>query len=236
MASLVGGVTERAFVSIPAWRSKVGGVTAAGTPVAWLPVPSGIPPIQDRAASAAIRARYGPDGPLVGHFGTYGDLIKPLLEPCVNAVVEASSCRVLLLGQGSESACHEFVVRNPRLLDRVYGVGALPADDLSRHLSACDVMMQPYPDGISTRRTSAMVALTHGVPVVSTSGPLTEPLWAKSNMAVLVPSSDPIRMAAETLALLDDPIRRAALSQNAFTTYDEQFDLRHTIAALRFPA
>lgn len=236
MASLVGGAAERAFVSIPAWRSGVGAVTTAGTPVTWLPVPSGVPRAQDAQATAIIRARYGGGRPLVGHFGTYGRLIAPLLEHCAIRIIERSACRVLLLGHGSDAACHELIARNPQLLDRVYGVGELDASELSRHISACDVMLQPYPDGISTRRTSAMVALAHGVPLSSTTGPLTEPIWAQSGIAVLSPAGDLDRLAVETVALLGDPDRRASLARRAVATYDEQFDLRHTIAALRFPS
>ena len=236
MASLVGGAADRAFVSIPAWRSGVGSVTAAGTPVTWLPVPSGIPVVRDREGAASIRARYSAGGSLVGHFGTYGGLIVPILQRSVRALIDQSDCHVLLLGQGSDVACRNLVASQPRLLGRVYGVGQLPADDLSRHVSVCDVMLQPYPDGVSTRRTSVMVALTHGIPVVSTKGPLTETLWEKSDIAVLAPAAEPNRLALETVALLNDPSRRAAIARRASAFYDEQFDVRHTIAALRVPA
>jgi glycosyltransferase involved in cell wall biosynthesis len=237
MASLVGGAAERAFVSIPAWRSGVGSVTSAGTPVTWLPVPSAIPVVRDGERTALIRARYSPRGQaLVGHFGTYGGLIKPLLERTLIPLIDGSDCRALLLGQNSDTVCAEFVGRNPRMLDRIYGVGQLPADDLSLHVSACDVMLQPYPDGISSRRTSAMVALAHGIPVVSATGPLTEAIWEKSGIAVLATAPDAVEMATETVALLRDPARRASISRLASALYDEQFDIRHTISALRCPS
>jgi glycosyltransferase involved in cell wall biosynthesis len=236
MAWLVGGAAERAFVSIPAWRAGIGSVTAAGTPVTWLPVPSSIPVIRDRDGTATIRARYAAGASLVGHFGTYGALIKPILERSVVALVDRSDCRVLLLGQGSDAACRDLVARHQQLLGRVYGVGQLAAEDLSRHVSACDVMLQPYPDGVSSRRTSVMVALAHGVPVVSTSGRLTEPMWDKSGIAVLAPAAQPERLAIETAALLRDPSKRLTIARQASSLYDEQFDLRHTIAALRSPS
>lgn len=236
MASLVGGVAERAFVSIPAWRPGVGAVTAIGTPVTWLPVPSGIPVVNDPAAVATIRARYGDGHQLVGHFGTYGGLIKPLLDGCLSRLIEMSDCRLLLLGHGSDTACREMVARNPRFTDRVHATGALSAAELSRRISACDVMLQPYPDGISSRRTSAMVALSHGVPIVTTAGVLTEPIWEGSEAVVLVPAGDLEALAAATATLLADPIRRAALGRRAAALYDERFDLRHTIAALRSAA
>ena len=231
MASLVGGAAERAFVSIPAWRAGVGAVTPAGTTVTWLPVPSAIPVVDDPAAIAATRGRYAHGHQLVGHFGTYGALIKPLLDGCVSRLIDASDCRVLLLGQGSDAACQEMTAGDPRVADRVYATGVLPAAELSRHISACDVMLQPYPDGISSRRTSAMVALAHGVPMVTTAGALTEPIWQGS--AVLVPAGDMDALFVATVSLLADPARRTAIARRAAAMYDEQFDLRHTIAALR---
>jgi glycosyltransferase involved in cell wall biosynthesis len=236
MASLVGRAAERAFVSIPAWRSGVGSVTRAGTPVMWLPVPSSIAVAGERQASADIRARYGQGAPLVGHFGTYGDLIQPMLDACLPELVERSGCRVLLLGHNSDAACRELVAKHPGLSGRMHGSGTLTPDELSHHVSACDVMLQPYPDGISSRRTSAMVALSHAVPIVTTIGPLTEPIWEASGAAVLVPVDDPGQLAAATASLLTDGARRASLARHAAAVYDQQFDLRHTISALRFPS
>jgi hypothetical protein len=236
MAVLVGGAAERAFVSIPAWRSGVGSVTRAGTPVMWLPVPSLIAVAGERQASADIRARFGQGNPLVGHFGTYGDLIQPMLDASLPELVEQSGCRVMLLGHNSDAACRELVAKHPELTGRVHGSGTLTPDDLSHHVSACDVMLQPYPDGISSRRTSAMVALSHAVPIVTTIGPLTEPIWESSGAAVLVPVDDPGQLATATASLLTDAARRANLARHAAAVYDQQFDLRHTISALRFPS
>ena len=97
-------------------------------------------------------------------------------------------------------------------------------------------MLQPYPDGISSRRTSAMVALSHAVPIVTTTGPLTESIWEASGAAVLVPVGDPGQLASATASLLNDAARRASLARHAAAVYDQQFDLRHTISALRFPS
>jgi glycosyltransferase involved in cell wall biosynthesis len=236
MAMLVGSAAERAFVSIPAWRSGVGSVTHAGTPVMWLPVPSLIAVAGERQASADIRARYGQGHPLVGHVGTYGDLIQPMLDSSLPELAGQSGCRIMLLGHNSDAACRELVAKHPALAGRAHGLGTLTPDALSHHVSACDVMLQPYPDGISSRRTSAMVALSHAVPIVTTIGPLTEPIWEASGAAVLVPVDDPGQLAAATASLLTDGARRASLARHAAAVYDQQFDLRHTISALRFPS
>ncbi len=233
MASIACRAAERAFVSIPAWLPVVEAMTRPGTSVTWLPVPSGIPFLPANGGMAAIRARYGGGRQVVGHFGTYGRLIKPLLEGSVAAVVEGSDCSVLLMGRHSELASRDLIRAYPALAGRVHASGPLAADDLSQHVSACDVMLQPYPDGISSRRTSAMVALSHGRPVVTTTGPLTEPLWQESGAVILVPAGDLDTLAAATRELLLNPGLRAELSARGKSIYERRFDLRHTIAALR---
>ena len=233
MARLVGGAADRAFVSIPAWRLGVESVAAAGTPVTWLPVPSGIPVVHDERASAAIHTRYANGHALVGHFGTYGRHMRTLLADCIPALAARCDCRLLLLGRDSETVAAELTASFPALVGRLHGAGALLPDDVSRHVSACDVMLQPYPDGISSRRTSAMAALSHARPVVTTSGPLTEDVWETSGAAVLVPVADAAGLAEATAALATNPERRARLAEQARTLYRDQFDLPHTIAALR---
>jgi glycosyltransferase involved in cell wall biosynthesis len=236
MASLVGGAAERAFISIPAWQPGVDAVTRAGTPIAWLPVPSPIAVAGSRRDAAGLAATFGQGHPLVGHFGTYGGLIKPLLEPAIVALAGRTDCRILLIGRGSGEACRSIVEAHPALAERVRATGALEPQDVSRHVSACTVMMQPYPDGISSRRTSAMVALAHGVPIASNDGPLSEPVWRESNAVALAAPGDPAGLAALAASLIADPDRRDDLARRGIDLYDSQFDVRHTIAALRRPA
>ncbi len=236
MASLVGGAATRAFVSIPAWRPWVESLTHPGTPVAWLPVPSGIPVVDVHGTNGrpgAIRARFGGGRPVVGHLGTYGRLMKPLLEASMPALVAQTDCAVLLMGRGSDTAARDLIARHPDLAGRLGASGPLAPADLSTHVSACDVMLQPYPDGVSTRRTSTMVGLSHGRAVVTTEGALTEPFWKQSSAVELVPVGDSAGLAGATRnLLLNDPVR-TALAARGRSVYDARFDIRHTIATLR---
>jgi len=238
MASIVAGVAERAYVSIPAWEPVLRELTSSPLPIHWLPVPSTIPVVRDPSAIAQVRLRLTASRePLVGHFGTYGALIRPQLDNALTALLSASNdARVLLLGRGSDRAAADFLQAHPEARGRVTGAGDLPPRDVSVHLSACDVLMQPYPDGISGRRTSAMAGLSHARPVVTTGGPLTEAIWRQPTGVVLCPAEEPGEMARQTLALLGDRARRLRLSEEARAVYDARFDIRHTIAALRAPA
>jgi glycosyl transferase family 4/glycosyl transferase family 1 len=235
MARLVMGVAERAFVSIPGWLPMLQPLLRPGATLTWLPVPSAIPVLVHPEATAAIRARYADGHPLVGHFGTYGDAVAALLERTLVNLAVMSDCHVLLLGDKSEVARRALIAAHPSLESRLFATGHLAARDLSHHVAACDLMLQPYPDGISSRRTSAMVALSHGRAIVTTAGWLTEPMWAEAGAAILAPVDDPHALAAAAATILFDLGQREEVRRRAATLYDARFHLRHTVAALRFP-
>src|SRR4030095_5175189 len=93
---------------------------------------------------------------------------------------------LLLLGAGSERFRDALIERHPSWSARVHAAGYLSASDLGAHIAACDLFVQPYPDGITSRRTSAMACLSRGRPVVTTSGHLTAPLCAETRAGEIV--------------------------------------------------
>jgi glycosyltransferase involved in cell wall biosynthesis len=233
MASIVASSAERAFVSIPGWRRMMQSMIDAGKPVDWLPVPSSIPVVRDPAITSRLRTRYAGARPLVGNFGTNGRLVRGMLLAAIPALVRDAECDVLLLGHRSEELCHALVALNPDLRRRVHCTGVLPEAEVSFYIAACDVMMQPYPDGVSSRRTSAMAALSHGLPMVTTSGWLTEPLWEESDAVELVPADDPAALSDRVARLLARPERRELLAARARELYLSRFDMPHSIRLLR---
>lgn len=232
MAAIAGRHAERIFVSIPGWRPVLESAVGKAVPLEWLPIPSSVRGAGDGEGVAMVQSRMAQGHPLVGHLGTYGRLIRPMLRSALPELMAATDCRVLLLGRGGETFRDELNEAHPELAGRVDAPGELAADDLSRHVSACDLMLQPYPDGVSSRRTSVMVALSHGRPVVTTSGDLTEPLWF-DGAVVLAPADRPDELAAATVSLLAAPGRLRDLAARAAALYGERFDLRHTVTTLR---
>jgi hypothetical protein len=233
MASLVAASAERAFVSIPGWQSLVQSMIGDGKDVEWLPVPSSIPVVRNPSASASVRTRYGSGHSLVGHFGTQGHAIREMLHTAIPPLVESTDAQVLLIGRRSDETARELVSRHSRLEGRVHGTGVLPDDVVSVHVAACDVMLQPYPDGVSSRRTSAMVALAHAVPMVTTTGWLTESLWEESDAFELVSADQPAKLADAAAQLLASASRRNTLGSRAASLYLARFDLPHSIRILR---
>ena len=140
---------------------------------------------------------------------------------------------MLLLGWGSGRFRDRLVRRHPQIADRLLAAEGLGGEELSIHLSACDLMIQPYPDGISMRRTSVMAALSHGRTVVTTVGRLTESFWTESGAVAAVPAEDAMALAPSAMNLLQNELERVELTRRARKLYVERFDLRHTIAGSR---
>ncbi|HYW09521.1 MAG TPA: hypothetical protein VE913_21345, partial [Longimicrobium sp.] len=89
--------------------------------------------------------------------------------------------------------------------------------------------LQPYPDGVTARRTTAMAALANGVPLVTTDGAFTEPLWRGSG----VPLTDGRgAMAAAALRLLGAPDLRRSAAAAGLALYEREFSMRRTLRVL----
>jgi glycosyltransferase involved in cell wall biosynthesis len=200
------------------------------THVQVLPIPATIPPDVDDEAVARARGRRMP-GFVMGHFGTYGDHIGSALDEIVPALLRRlPASRAMLVGRGGEAFARRLP---PDVRDRVDATGPLTGPDAAAALRACDLLVQPYPDGVTTRRTSMMAALTTAVPVVTTVGPLTESVWAESSAVALAPNNDVPALVDIAAALATDPAARAELGVRGRELYDARFTLDLTIARMR---
>jgi glycosyltransferase involved in cell wall biosynthesis len=224
---------KKVWVAIPAWQA-LWRPYALGRPVPfeWLPVPSSLPtPAADTIA--AERRRLG-TGPLAGHLGTYGSLVTDLLAPVIEEVLTGvAAARMVLIGTGSDRFAAEFARRAPGLASRVIATGSLRSDELSPCIAACDVLLQPYPDGVSSRRTSVMAGMKLGVPTVTTRGRLTEGLWESAHAVRLAEVGDTAGFAAHAIALLNRPEDRSPLIRAARHLYQHHFDVDHVVGALK---
>jgi glycosyltransferase involved in cell wall biosynthesis len=233
MAALVARSAQRVFVASQAWEERLRALVGNEKAIEWLPVPSNVPLACEPEATKVIKDRYATDGFLIGHFGTYGPKIRGYLEAALPQLLQDRRIRIILLGRGSNSFREALVCSIPAIAARLHATDELPEEDLSGHLSACDLMIQPYPDGISARRTSAMAALAHGRPVATTVGSLTEPLWMQSGAVATVPAGEAAKLAQLALTLLENHSERQRLALAGAALYRERFDLCHTISALR---
>ncbi len=235
MLAAVLRAANRVWTAIPKWEEYCRPYTfGKPIPFTWLPVVSNIPVDHQSGATQAVRARYAPsDGCLIGHFGTCGGAIGDALRALLPALLDQPKRAVLLIGQDSQHARDELLKDYPLLGDKIHATGPLSPEEVSWHISACDMMLQPYPDGVSSRRGSLMATLSHGKPIVATSGRLTEPLWHECGPVVLVPAGNHDQMIAVTENLLADPGRRESLGAAAKIMYDKGFGLQNLIGLLR---
>jgi glycosyltransferase involved in cell wall biosynthesis len=139
--------------------------------------------------------------------------------------------RVLLLGAGGDRWRETWLRDHPDWADRVVATGSLRGGIVAEYLQVCDLVLQPYPDGASSRRGSLMAALANGVPVVTTRGTLSEPIWSAGAVATAC-ANQPEQLAQLALDLLDYPQKRRVLGQAGRRLYEEQFAIGRTVAAL----
>ena len=237
MLAIVGSGAAHIWISIPTWADVVRPYVPRRVPIQWLPVPSPTLRAANIADTAAVRAKSTThDQPIVGHFSSHSAVVTPLLELALDVVMQRSEAAVLLIGRDSDIFRAKYLATRPNLVQRVYATGVLAGDALSRHLEACELMIQPFPDGINARHTSALASLALGVPVVTNSGPHTEAFWRDSDAVALASAPDGVRVGEAAVDLLQDSSRRAHLADQALKLYDRLFDVRHAISALRVAA
>jgi glycosyltransferase involved in cell wall biosynthesis len=136
-----------------------------------------------------------------------------------NALVEKAGTVLLQLGAGAPEP--EGLSEHVRL----YRPGRLADEELASWLSAADVFLAPFVDGVSTRRGSMMAALQHAVPVVGTTGRLTDSVLAQASDALTLVSVDRPDLFADAAVQLahsgDDAARRGRAGRSL---YESTFD------------
>lgn len=234
MTAVLLRAATRVWISVPAWE-RMWKPYAFGRPVpfTWLPIPSGVRQ-PDALEVRELRARLGTDRhAVVGHFGTYNALISALLDGLLPGLLQQlGEPRLLLIGTGSDRYRSAFLERHPQYASRIDATGPLSDSALAAHIAACDLLVQPYPDGITSRRTTAMAGLRLGVPIVTTRGYLTERLWEETGAVRLSAVGDSAGTIAQVADLLARPDARARLGETGREVYARTFDIGRTVRAL----
>jgi glycosyltransferase involved in cell wall biosynthesis len=233
MAAILLSAASKVFVSIPTWETALRPwCLGRAQQFQWLPVPSNVETFADPLAVRHFRTSLAQKGnPIIGHFGTFRPDIAGLLSPALVQILETSRAAVLIAGAGSIEFHARFIALYPAFEDRIKATGELPSGTLAAFLSACDVLLQPYPDGISTRRGSTMAALGLGLPVVSNMGPLSERFWPRTNAVAIAPSCHPDDLASTTLSLCANRRLRSDIAKYGRELYIGRFALALTVKA-----
>ena len=220
---------DRILVSTPAFLPVIRPFGPRLPTAVWLPIPSPIP--RGRPDIADRRRALAGAQPTIGYFGTANALVRGGLENVIEGIAaRRPDVRFVLIGRGTEELARTLSARTHALADAIVAKGPLPATDLAAVIQCCDLFVQPYPDGVSARRTTLMALLDHGRAIVASRGIRTEDFW--HDAVVLTPHDDSAAMVDAAVALLDAPGRRAALSEAASRLYADRFHVDHALAIL----
>ncbi len=197
-----------------------------GQRIARIPVGSNIPlsPISTTERSA-LRARLGlaQDDLVLTFFGSlHGTKLLGLIARSV-AHLQSLGLPAVLLIVGQEAEVLSSVAAEAGLIPgTVICTGYSSVKDVSRYLQCGDLFLAPFTDGVSTRRTTVIAALQHRLPVVTTSGRLTEEgLFA--NAVAMVPCGDEDAFVRRVAELARDPDDRCAVAERGYSLYERTF-------------
>ncbi len=228
--STIGRAADVLFFSIDPWVKKYQS-WFPNTLVLHLPVGSNIPVVNLPKQEAKRRLGLESDCLTLGIFGRVQPSLSP--EHIKDAVgsVKGTGIPHAVLYVGSQGAyVSSQLPGSPMIAD-----GPLAPEEVSRRFQAMDCMLLPFVEGVSTRRTSLMTALQHGVAVVGTWGALTDKMLLKQNPAamLLAPAGNREEYKRNMCRLAADAPLREQVGTSGHRFYEENFSWEVIIQRLR---
>jgi glycosyltransferase involved in cell wall biosynthesis len=212
-------ISDLVFASIESWAELLA-QWRPRRPVAHLPVGSNLPDRRSKRAAAREQIGAGDETMVIASFGTgHPSRLIEYVVAATNAVANERD-EVVLLNLGSGANAPVGVDGGVRVIQP----GWLTPGDAARLLSAGDLFLAPFSDGVSTRRTSFMAAMQHGLPVLATQGTSTDAVLAESGALALVQTGEQELFVRTAALLANDAHRCAMLGADAADLYQSEFD------------
>lgn len=212
-------LSDVVFTSVSPWAKALRS-HRPHRPVHHLPVGSNLPDMRHARAAERVRLGISEDAIVLAAFGTgHPSRMLDYVAHAADAVASQGHETILLnLGFNTPQVSVDGAVR-------VLAPGHLDEEAISRHLAAADIYLAPFTDGVSTRRTTLMAALQHGLSVVGTDGHNTDDLLRRSTMCMRLTRVDDRDAFSRTVCdLADSPEARAELGARARSLYEGEFD------------
>jgi glycosyltransferase involved in cell wall biosynthesis len=167
-------------------------------------------------------------GLLVGGFGSQQHRDIPAVLCGLRELKKQGRVKLLWIGGGEPNQQHRASIErfmNASGLDKneVEWTGVLPHPQVSRCLAACDLIILPFVDGVSTRRTSAVTALQHRLLLLTTRGAVPEPWFIHGHNVYLIPAGDTEALVRGMVELAQEPELRARLGREGGELFDAHF-------------
>ena len=178
--------------------------------------PGGLP----RGARAAFGLPQ--EGPVLVHFGLIypGKGLETLFAALSKLLCVQPHVRLAIVGDNRIENI-DYLADLKALAERlgvasaIMWLGHRSGEEVSHILSAADIFVVPYDDGVSIRRGSLMAGLAHGCPVVSTVSTLPSAYLRDGDNIALVPPKDAAALASRIASLLAKPEEAACLGKAA---------------------
>lgn len=180
--------------------------------------------------SAADRVRWReklgirPDEVVLTHFGQphVSKRYDLMLATLARARAAGAPARLLMIGLTSTDLL-QHLEANRTVVPYVVMTGYVSEAEVSAMLSISDIVLLPFIDGVTTRRSTVAAALEHGLPVVTTRGPLTDRDIAWEEYILLAHVGDQEGFVDATLRLIRDPAARRHFARRSRDLFQERF-------------
>lgn len=199
-------VSRAIVTAVPAWKQLLGadtrilpvGSCLGGSPEV-APEPAGLAPVVFSPAAAGLNL--------------------PWILAAARAI--AATPALTLVGMSADDG------QRHRELGRHFDPGwdwsgHLPAADALRSLARARLVLAPFVDGATARRTSLLAALGAGARVVSSRGPLLDPLFEGSPVFLAATESEFVEAALRIWNTPDSPAERV----RRLAWYEQHFSVR----------
>ena len=210
------------FFSLEAWTLRFAR-WFPGKCLVHLPVGSNIPHVNMAREQARERLGVHPNTVVLGLFGTAhpSRMLKLTNQSAQAALAAGHDAVVLYVGPDGP-----LVERELRATPLIASAGGVASAEVSRRLSAMDVHLAAFVDGISTRRGTLMAGLQHGVATVGTSGRLTDSVLreADGTALLLAPVESAEKFHDCVLRLIRDRDLRQKIGVGGHELYSREFD------------
>jgi glycosyltransferase involved in cell wall biosynthesis len=201
------------FASIERWAGRLSRIR----PTRHLPSGSNVPEARDERER--VRDQLGAkDAFVVATLSTgHPSHLRAYVEAALEGLADGIDHELVFLRLGAGAPD----VHTPDSV-RTIAPGLLSPRELGAYVAAADLLLLPFVDGVSTRRSSMMAGLCEGVCVVGTAGKLTDPSLASAGLE-LVEVGQPAAFAERAIELALDPERRARSAQRGLELFDARF-------------
>jgi len=180
------------------------------------------PPDLSKAQVKQVRESLGMENadPIICYFGVIrrGKGLTLLLEAFYEVTKQYPNSKLLLIGHISDQGYYKEVIE-PAIESRGLGkqvvlTGSCEPADLSRYLMLSDICVLPFEDGVTTKRGSFMVALQHGLPIITTKSKFLPDGLMDGKNVILFDYGDKQALVTRMIDLLRDHQLRRKLVHN----------------------